>query len=423
VQLAQYVGFNSTAVSEETTISMSQARSLDPSQGVVDPRDVPVSGRKKIALFFAATGGGVQKTEVALATALTNWVDVECVLPQARGEFLDRLPPQVKVVDLGTRRPLLLVPRLARYLRRSRPAAVVASQQHAILAAIWARAVSRAPTRLVITQHNSLSDLCSQSRRPEVRLFLPLLARAFFRFADQVTAVSKGVADDLATVARISRDRIEVIYNPVRTADLAGEAAAPTGHPWVDRKDRPLVLGAGDLAARKDFATLIRAFARVRSEQLARLVIIGEGEDRSSLLRLAKDLGIAEDVDLPGFTRNPYAYMARADVFALTSRFEGLGNVLIEALACGCPVVSTNCPSGPAEILEDGRYGSLAPVGDDVAIAKALRQTMQNPPDRAFLRSRADFFSIDRAVEQYLRAAGLHEDDLVDSPSNVPNQR
>jgi glycosyltransferase involved in cell wall biosynthesis len=359
--------------------------------------------RGPVVLFFAATGGGVQKGRVTLANALAaRGLDVACVLPQAKGRFLEQLSSQVRVVDLGTRHPLPLVHNLARYLRQQRPAALVASQQHTILAAAAARRLAGVGVRLIVVQHNTLSQLCRQSRRPTMRYLMPRIVPLFFRWADQVCAVSQGVADDLAAMTGIPSSEIRVIHNPTVTPQLAEQAALASGHPWLDAKDRPVVLGVGNLIPIKDFGTLIRAFARLRETQPARLVILGEGPERRSLEQLVCQLGIANDADLPGFTANPCAFMARADVFALASRVEGLSNAIIEALACGCPVVSTDCPSGPAEVLEYGRYGRLVPVGDDAALAAALDATLRDPPDRDALRHRAASFSVERATDDYL---------------------
>lgn len=360
-------------------------------------------GARSVALFFAATGGGVQKGRVNLANALAErGFDVACVLPQVQGPFLARLSPKVRLIDLGSRSPLLLVWRLARYLRAHRPATVIASQQHTILAALWARPLAGVPLRLVITQHNTLSELCRQSRRPTVRWLLPLMARLFYRSADQVCAVSQGVAKDLARITGIAESNIRIVHNPVVTSRLAAEAAASSGHVWLDEKDRPVVLGVGNLIRIKDFATLIRAFARVREMLPARLVILGEGDQRPHLERLAREVGVTADIDLPGFRPNPCAFMARADVFVLASRVEGLSNAIVEALACGCPVVSTDCPHGPAEVLQHGDYGRLVPVGDEVGLANAIMVTLREPPNCERLRQRAADFSVDRAVERYL---------------------
>jgi glycosyltransferase involved in cell wall biosynthesis len=330
-------------------------------------------------------------------------IDVACVVPEAKGPFLEQLKPEVRVVELGTRHAIPIVRRFARYLQQHRPAVVLASQHHTILAAIWARQLAGVETCLIITQHNTLSELCRQSRRPTVHYLLPRIAPRFFRRADLVCAVSNGVAQDFAAMTGIPLSEIRVIYDPTVTPQLAGQAALASGHPWLDDlKDRPVVLGAGNLIPIKDFELLIRAFARLRRTQPARLVVLGEGPERRNLEQLARRLGVARDVDLPGFTANPYAFMARADVFALASRVEGLSNAIIEALACGCPVVSTDCPNGPAEVLEHGRYGRLVPVGDDTALAGAIEATLRELPDREALRLRAASFSVERSTNDYL---------------------
>ena len=376
------------------------------------PADAPANALGgSVALFFAATGGGVQRGRVTIANALAErGVHVTCVMPQAKGPFLERLSPDVTVVDLNTRRPIQLVLRLARWLREARPAALIASQQHVIIAAVWARRLAGVKTSLIVIQHNTLSALCLHSRRRAVRWLLPTAARLFFRWADQVCAVSDGVAADLAAITGIPVRDIRVVHNPTVTPELLEQAKETSGHPWfdADRTARPsVILGVGTLIPHKDFALLIRAFARVRRMRPARLLILGEGGERPKLERLARELDVAADVDLPGFEPNPYKFMARADVFAVSSRVEGMPNTIIEALACGCPVASTDCPSGPAEILRNGEFGKLVPVGDEGALAEAITATLQASPDPHDLRRRAADFSVERATDRYLQLLGL----------------
>jgi glycosyltransferase involved in cell wall biosynthesis len=228
------------------------------------------------------------------------------------------------------------------------------------------------------------------------------MVRRYFRDAGAILAVSDGVADDLAAVASLPRCTIRTIYNPVVTSDLLKQASVPMAHPWFSPGAPPVILGVGRLAAQKDFAMLIRAFARIRAGRLIRLMILGEGKKRRELEELADSLGVRQDLALPGFEENPFAYMARAAVFVLSSAYEGLPGVLIQAMACGCPVVSTDCPSGPREILEHGSYGPLVPVGDDTAMAEAIQTVLDASPSHERLRVRAAEFSMDRAVEQHL---------------------
>jgi glycosyltransferase involved in cell wall biosynthesis len=196
---------------------------------------------------------------------------------------------------------------------------------------------------------------------------------------------------------------VTTIYSPVVGPDIARRAAEPVDHAWVNDTRVPLVLGAGRLSLQKDFPTLIRAFSRVRADRAAHLVILGEGHQRARLEKLVYELGLDADVSLPGRVDNPFAWMSRAAVFVLSSAWEGLPGVLIEALACGCPVVSTDCPSGPREILEDGTIGPLVPVHDDRALAAAILSVLAAPPDRAKLIARSECFRIDDGVEAYLR--------------------
>jgi glycosyltransferase involved in cell wall biosynthesis len=234
------------------------------------------------------------------------------------------------------------------------------------------------------------------------------LQRRTYPEAAALIAVSLGVAEDIASRTGIPRAAITTIYNPALRSEIAELAGQPVDHPWLKAGEPPVVLGAGRLSAAKDFPTLIRGFARLRQRRRARLIILGKGKNpkktskrQAALLDQAKALGVAGDLDLPGFVLNPYSYMARAAVLAVSSAHEGFCNVLVEAMACGCPVVSTDCPSGPAEILDHGRFGRLVPVGDDQALAAAIARTLEAPLDPNLLRMRAGFFSLERAVDQY----------------------
>ena len=298
------------------------------------------------------------------------------------------------------------LPKLIDYLQSARPDALFSALPTPNLLAVWARRVAGVPTRIVISERDTLSTAIGGARKWRRRYLPPLLKRTYL-MADGIVAVSNGVADDLAARTGIPRARITTIYNPVVDSELIARARQPLDHPWFAPGEPPVVLGVGRLHPQKDFATLIRAFARLRAERPARLVILGAGSSGDAayvagLKALPARLGVAKDVDLPGFAPNPLAYMSRAAAFALSSVHEGLGIVLIEALACGTPVVSTDCPSGPREILGDGRFGGLVPVGDEAAMAAALRAALDDPPPAELLRSRAGMFTVERAVDRYL---------------------
>jgi glycosyltransferase involved in cell wall biosynthesis len=248
---------------------------------------------------------------------------------------------------------------------------------------------------------------CYSSGKNKLRYMRPLLQRCYRR-ADAVVAVSKGVARDIAKYLDLNEDHVKAIYNPIETKEIESLSQESIDHPWFDSGGVPVILGVGRFVAQKDFPLLLRAFARVRKEREARLILLG-GDDsaadqrqhRRELSELATRLGIKQDFDMPGFRVNPYPYLRRASVFVLSSRYEGFGNVLVEAMLCGCPVVSTNCPSGPAEILCDGKYGMLVPVGDERRLADAICETLDVTASKSVLQSRGREFSVENAVKRY----------------------
>lgn len=390
-----------------------------------------------LALFVRSFGGGggAERVMLNLARALAERGHrVDLVMARVAGRFLDEIPESVNLVDLGVRSALQLlpalprapgpvlrllpallgpdapwvlgaVPALARYLRQSRPDAMLAALNYPNIAALLARQVSGVGTPTVISVHNHLTTSLAHAVKPRMKAIPQLLCR-FFPQADGVVTVSDGLADDLAQVAGLPRAAITTIYNPVVTPEIAERAREAAPLPWFREGAPPVIVGAGKLKPQKDFPTLVRAFARVRKERAARLIILGDGNGRAKLMSLARELGVAEDLELPGFVANPYAYMARASAFVLSSAWEGFGNVLVEAMACGCPVASTDCPSGPAEILDHGAYGPLVPVGDDAALAAAITTLLDRPPDAGRLQARAAEFTAERAAERYLEVFG-----------------
>jgi glycosyltransferase involved in cell wall biosynthesis len=358
---------------------------------------------RPIAFFLPSlNGGGAERIVINLLQGITErGLPVDMVLAAAKGPLLSQLPRSVRLVDLHATRGLKSIVPLAGYLRQERPQVLISSMNYANLIALWAAQLAGRVTPVIVTVHTTLSHSRPQQARLSPALWARLL-RIFYPWAASVVAVSRGAADDLARISGLRRESIEVVYNPVITRDLMNSAAVTPDHPWFAVGEPPVFLGVGRLTRQKDFPTLIRAFAEVRRSRSCRLMILGDGEDRPALTALADQLGVAQDVALPGFRDHAAGYMARSAVFVLSSEWEGLPTVLIEALAAGTRVVSTDCPSGPREILQNGRLGRLVPVGDVPALARAMLDALEGPscpvPPDALTP-----FTRDAAVDHYLR--------------------
>lgn len=355
---------------------------------------------ERIALFLPSLeGGGAERVFVNLANQfVAGGRSVDLVLAQAAGPYLPFVDTRVRIVDLAATRKAKLVPALVRYLRRDPPAILVSAMDIYNIAALFARRLAGASVPVVVTCHIPISGHVSLGGRLRDRL-LPRIARMTYPSAARIIAVSQGVADDLAQSSRIPRQAVDIIYNPVVTPDLYDRAREPLDQPWFASGAPPVLVSAGRLTPQKDYPTLLRAFARLRRP--ARLIILGEGSERPALEALTRKLGIADVVDMPGFVDNPFAYFARARLFVLSSGWEGFGLVLVEALACGCPVISTDCPSGPSEILED-RLGTLVPVGDVKAMTTAIEEALEADVNREPLKARAADFAVAPIARRYL---------------------
>ncbi len=357
--------------------------------------------KKRIAFFLPNLDmGGAERVSINLANGIAQRNHtVDIVAGSACGAFLEQIASNVNVVDLHSSRIITSIRPLIRYINDYQPNVLV-SAIHANFAAIIARMLSRnGNTRIVVTQHSHMSRYAGDGGW-KVRIE-PRLAQQMFPLADAIVAVSNGVAADLSVSSRIPRSEIEVIYNPVIMPELADKKQASIEHPWFGVGESPVILAAGRLVNVKGFHDLINAFAQVRAQRPARLMILGEGPNRAALEHQIQSLGLAEDVSLPGFVENPYPYMAQADLFVLSSIFEGLPTVLVEALYCDVPVISTDCPSGPAEILADGRFGRLTPVGDPEALATNILAALDGGVPQPNPVSWQPY-TMDYVVDQYL---------------------
>jgi glycosyltransferase involved in cell wall biosynthesis len=357
--------------------------------------------KERLAFFLPGLyDGGAERIMLNLAKGIAaRGYLIDLVLARAEGPYMGEVPGSVRLVDLKAPRVLGSGPALVRYLRREKPT-VLLSVLYANIIAIWARRLAGIPQRVILAEHNTLSRVVIGERDFRWQIY-PRLARWFYPWADGIIAVSKGVADDLAQLTKIPHEHIRVIYNPIVTPELLEKSKESLEHPWFRSGQPPVVLAVGRLTTQKAFDVLIRAFAQVRRTYSARLLILGEGEERPALEAMISKLRLEEDISMPGFVQNPYPYMAHAAVFVLSSRWEGLPTVIVEALSLGLPIIATDCPSGPREILMDGKYGQLVPVEDPftlaAAIETALATNLPRPPKESW-----EPFELERTVDQYV---------------------
>ncbi|ROR03093.1 glycosyltransferase [Desulfosoma caldarium] len=363
-----------------------------------------MSTQPPLTLFLNFSGqGGVERMMLHLAKGLRDlYGGVEIVAVKTRSRYLQTETLSVPLRSLGARHTLQSLPRLALYLRTTRPAALLAAKDRANQVAVMARALAKTDTRIVLRLGTTISAaMRHKSRWHKAAWALPI--RYFYPKADAIVAVSQGVAHDLQGLVGRPLDSLIVLPNPVITPHLNEQAAQPVGHPWFDDENTPVVVGMGRLTTQKDFPTLLHAFQKVRTARPCRLILLGDGSHRRSLETMAQELGIARDVFLAGFVPNPYPYLKKAAVFVLSSIWEGSPNALTEAMALGTPVVATDCPSGPREILQDGTVAPLVPMRDPEAMAQAILDMLDHPPDKERLRQAVEPYTVENSARLYLK--------------------
>lgn len=365
----------------------------------------------RLAVLVSYTGdGGVEKMMNHLLRGFVDaGVQVDLLLMKARGGHVEGIPAEVNVIRLDARTSLLALPAVTRYLRRQRPDALLAAKDRAGRVALRARRLARVPTRIVLRMGMHLSgSLADKTALQRWLRYRPV--RRLYPLADAIVAVAQPVADDLSRIGGIPSKRFRVIANPVISPSLSARAEEAADHPWLEaatRPETPVILAVGRLRPQKDFATLLRAFGLLHARRPCRLIILGEGPERDRLQGLARELGIAHHVDLAGFRTNPYPLMRAASLFVLSSRFEGSPNVLVEAMALGTPVVSTDCPSGPRDILAGGRLGPLVPVGDASALAEGMARGLEAPIEPGLLQQAVANYTVETSARAYLEALGI----------------
>jgi len=359
---------------------------------------------KHIAIYLHTLyNGGVERVMFNLIQGfLDRGIAVDLVLDFLDySPFVKLLPVGTKVVDLKVKKSAERLTKLMGYLRAEKPEAMLAATHFANEIACVACALVSPKTRLILSEHTNLSSDIRDSKGRARRMLLPLTTRWVYPMADAIVAVSDGVADDMCGVSGLARKRVQTVYNPIDYASLAMMAKEPVDNPWFAMGEPPVIVAIGRLEVQKNFPNLLRAFAELRKTQVLRLVILGEGSERAHLTALIAEMGLGSDVAMPGFVGNPAAYIARAAVFAMSSSWEGMPVALIEALALGTPIVSTDCPSGPREILDGGKYGELVAMDDSAALAVAMRRVLdgaRKPVEDTWLAK----WDADTITERYL---------------------
>jgi glycosyltransferase involved in cell wall biosynthesis len=357
---------------------------------------------KKIAIFASFSGaGGVERMLVNLAGGLAaDGCSVDLVVARATSKHLQQLPAGVRLVRLGTSHTFTSLFRLAAYLRRERPDALLAAKERACRTAVLARRLSGVKVRLGFRLGTTVSAAFENKAPWRFALWCwPM--RWFYRQADAVVAVSDGVRQDLLKITQLPPERFHVVRNPVITAEMERLSQVEVDDPWFSPGAPPVIMGLGRLTEQKDFFTLLQAFALVHRERPCRLLILGEGGDRPALEELAAQLGVTAALRLPGFEANPYCYLRRAQLFVLSSRWEGSPNALTEAMALGIPVVATDCPSGPNELLPGAGVGELVAMGDAEAMATAMERMLDSPPSAAAIRAAVADYNVTRSAQHY----------------------
>lgn len=334
---------------------------------------------------------------VQIANALSRRShNVQLLLSSAKGSYEQDVYGEIEIFDFRCKRILSTFPKLVTYLKKESPDALLSALNHCNLIAICAARLSGSTTRVVVSERNVVSRAVSGSAK---HLLIRLGTRFLYPLAASVICVSKGVQNDLRALG-LPEDNLVTIYNPVEIEQIQALVGSADVHKWLLVKDRPVIVAVGRLSPQKDYPTLLHAFATLRKKRKCRLIILGEGPDEAALQSSAQRLGLADDVYFAGFQRNPFCWMAKADLYVLSSQYEGFPGTLLQAMACGCRVVSTDCPSGPRELLEAGRWGRLVPTKDPHQLAQAMDSTL-NATYAPDVRLRAKDFEPAAIVRQY----------------------
>lgn len=364
---------------------------------------MPADDQTKIAIVLHRLGcDGPERVMMTLASELIKrGMEVEVLTVEGDASLSPIVPDGVEIIDLNKFGAFDAGVKMTSYLRKSKPNAIIANGEKATLAAYIARKKASVRAKLVAVIHDDMKKTMEIDSRDNelIAIVKKMPLNYVYPRVDRIVAVSDGAADSAADCLDMSRKKITVIKNPINSDRLKEQAAEPLRHPWFAdgrKNDPPTIVYSGRLTVSKDVGTLVRAFALLREKMPANLALIGEGGERGRIERLVKELGIEAHVALLGYQRNPHKYVARADLFALSSLFEGFATGIAEALTLGTPAVATDCPSGPAELLPADR---LAPIGDPGALAEAMYRVLSDPDKTP---PKSPFPSIVQTVQAYI---------------------
>jgi glycosyltransferase involved in cell wall biosynthesis len=364
--------------------------------------------RYKISFLLPSLGGGgAEKVVVNLVNELCKdeKIAVDLVLGNAVGDYIELVNNKVNIIDLEAPRMYKSTLKLKNYLKKNSPDILISGIDYVNVIALLARKLSGVKTKIFVTEHNTLSQIMKNNKSIKTSILVNAM-KIFYKEADKIIAVSHGVATDLSDILGLKKDAIQVIYNPVINENIIKKSYEEVSHNWLNNTDSQsqVLLAIGRLTQQKDFLTLIEAFNLLKDDNNAKLIILGEGEMRNTLQSKIDSLNLTDRIVLQGFSDNPYAFMRKIDLFVLSSKWEGLPTVLIEALACGAQVVSTDCKSGPREILNNGQFGSLVPVGDIEGLATEIQKKLQrvdSPSENSELKDWLQQFESTEVMRKY----------------------
>lgn len=362
--------------------------------------------RKKIAFFVSSFFDGIGVNTVRLAKSFhKEGYNVDLLITGTERKYIDIESTTINVIEFNCTGVYKTIPQLIQYMKRAQPEAIISGGEAPNLTLILTNLFlfKRIKTKIIVSIRTHLSTQYSHRKSNMKSMMLKYLGKILYRFADQIVAVSKGVAADVSQLFGVDRESVKVIYNPIveKNGLINSDNEEELLHPWINEGNSNIILGVGRLVPQKNFQLLINAFAIVRESINAKLIIVGEGSERELLEGEIQDLGLKGYIDLVGYQSNPYTYMKNADVFVLSSEWEGFGNVIVEAMICGTKVVSTDCPSGPSEILDSGKYGFLVERNNSRKLADAILTSLKSELDSEDIITRANYFSVENTMEEY----------------------